>query len=250
MACGENMTNNIPVFITARMGSTRFPGKHMYPLYGKPSIQQMIDRIKSAKLPSFYVICTTTNIEDGIFRDIAYQCKTRLFRGHPTDILQRWLDAADWFKVDSFISAEADDIFCDPEYIDKCIRVMRTQKPEYLACKGLPFGTTPTGIQVKALREICDNKTEMDTEGQERFFKNKQYIEIKDKGLQHKTARMTLDYPEDLAFFNAVYAHMGGDTFFSLREIIELLRDHPEIVEINRGRQEEWKQRYEEKYGR
>ncbi len=52
---------------------------------------------------------------------------------------------------------------------------------------------------------------------------------------------MTLDYPEDLAFFERVFDELGTDsnTVPSL-DILDLLRKKPEINEINYFRQAEF----------
>jgi spore coat polysaccharide biosynthesis protein SpsF len=252
----KNTTASIPVFITARMGSTRLPGKHLKEICGKPVIEQMITRIKQAKLPAFIVLCTTVLPEDDILVELANRSNIKYFRGNPTDILKRWLDAADHFGVPYFISAEADDVFCDPEFVDIITQELQKNAFDYISCKGLPFGVTPTGINVTALRKICLLKKENDTEGQERFFTKTglfriHYIEITDPELINPDARMTLDYPEDFEFFKTVFSLLGcGETFFSLREILVLLKKHPEIMEINDKMQSDYEQRYKEKYGK
>jgi len=247
--------NPIPVFITARMGSTRLPGKHLLEICGKPIIEQMITRIKHAKLPAFIVLCTTIQPEDDVLVELANRCDIKSFRGNPTDILQRWLDAADHFSVPSFVSAEADDVFCDPEFVDIITQELQKNTYDYISCKGLPFGISPTGINVTALRKICSLKKENDTEGQERFFTKTglfkvHYLEITDLDLINPDARMTLDYPEDYEFFKMIFSSLGGEgKFFSLREILVLLRERPEIIEINNKMQSIYEQRYKEKYG-
>lgn len=248
-------TRSIPVFITARMGSTRLPGKHLLKIFNKPVIEHMILRLKHSKLPHFFVICTTTLPEDDVFEYIAQRNDIRIFRGHPTDILKRWLDAADFFGIDYFISAEADDLFCDPFFIDEIIRKLQEDKYDYVTCRGLPFGITPTGINVAALRTICTLKKDVDTEGQERFFTKTglfrlHYIEVNDPTLTNPFARMTLDYHEDYLFLNAVFTYFHGKKdFFSLKDIIQLLKEHPEIQEINNKMQKIYEKRYQEKYG-
>jgi len=246
------MTFDIPVFITARMGSTRLPGKHMLDVCGKPSLERMIERVKHAKLPVFYCLCTTTLPEDDVLVEVAEQCEINVIRGHETDILSRWLVAADTHHVKFFVSAEADDVFCDPVYIDRVIRILHAAKPDYVQCKGLPIGTAPTGINVETLRRICEKKTQTDTEGQAEYFvKNKKCtvlsIEVNDPLLIHKKARMTLDYFEDYEFICAVYS-LTGNEYYTLQDIIELLHNHPELVKINRHKQKEYTKRYREKY--
>ena len=46
---------------------------------------------------------------------------------------------------------------------------------------------------------------------------------------------MTLDYPEDLEFFNAIFdALYEKNKVFSLSEILKFLDKNPEIIEINK----------------
>src|SRR5262249_45349057 len=49
--------------------------------------------------------------------------------------------------------------------------------------------------------------------------------------------RWTLDYPEDLDFFRAVFAALPHRSRACLDEVLSVLSEHPEIAEINRHRQ-------------
>jgi len=215
----------------------------------------MITRIKHAQSPDKYVICTTDLPEDDVFKEVASRCNTEIFRGHPTDILKRWLDCADYFKARYFISAEADDVFCDPDYIDVIVRELVKGEYDYITCKGLPFGVTPTGIKVSALRKICEMKMDDDTQGQERYFTKSGLFKVKniyidDPEIHNPDIRMTLDYQEDYLFFKTIFERFyPKQTFFTLREILRLLKEHPEIIRINEEMQETYRKRYNSLYG-
>ena len=250
----EGFPCRVATFITARMGSTRLPGKHMLPVQGRPIIEYLISRVKRAKEPGCVVLCTTTLREDDVLEEIAWRCGIPSFRGHPTDILLRWLKAAREYQVEFIVSAEADDVFTDPECIDLIVRDYRRTGADYITCRGLPFGGTPTGIRVGALQKVCDMKREEDTEGQERFFTKTglfrvEYIDVTDPGLRHPEIRMTLDYQEDYEFFREVITRMEKGASAPLREIIAFLLRHPEIIEINQGMQKIYEKRYKTKYG-
>ncbi len=60
---------------------------------------------------------------------------------------------------------------------------------------------------------------------------------------------MTLDYPQDLEFFNAVLEELAPDPCPSLERIVALLRERPDIVAINGGLQEEYWARFHARYG-
>lgn len=255
LARNDGAPCRVATFITARMGSTRLPGKHLLPVQGKPIIEHMISRVKQAKRSQCTVLCTTTLEEDTILQEIAEDCKIRVFRGHPTDILLRWLQAARMFHVEFMVSAEGDDVFCDPGCIDRIIEHYSKTGADYITCRGLPFGATPTGIRVDALQKVCELKTDDDTEGQERYFTQTgifkvAYIDIADPELNHPEIRMTLDYPEDYEFFRTVISQLFHGFYVPLREIIKYLVIHPEIVQINQKMQHIYEKRYKTRYGK
>lgn len=244
----------VATFITARTGSSRLPGKPLLKIMGKPIIEHLIERVKLAKLPQQIVLCTTVLPEDDPLEQIATRTGISTFRGHPTDILMRWLKAAEHYRVDFIVSADGDDIFCDPEHIDKIVEHFLKTDADYIVCRGLPFGAAPTGIKVGALRKICELKLDEDTEGQSRYFIQTglfrvEYLDTTDPELNHPEIRMTLDYPEDFEFFKAVFQHLyQPGKIFSLRKVIKLLEQHPEIVKINQHMQKAYEERFKAKY--
>jgi spore coat polysaccharide biosynthesis protein SpsF (cytidylyltransferase family) len=60
----------------------------------------------------------------------------------------------------------------------------------------------------------------------------------------HTEARLTLDYPEDLAFFEALFSKLyDGKSVFGIEAIVSVLRRHPELVQINSGLAERYRER-------
>ena len=52
-----------------------------------------------------------------------------------------------------------------------------------------------------------------------------------------RQGRLTLDYPEDYTFFQALFAHLpDGPNGYATATILAILAAHPEISEINRAR--------------
>ena len=246
----------VATFITARMGSTRLPGKHLLQIMEKPVIEHLIERVRQAKLPRQVVLCTTVLPEDDVLDQIAKKAGILAFRGHPTDILIRWLKAAELYHVDFIVSADGDDVFCDPKHIDKVVEHFLETNADYITCCGLPFGASPSGIKVEALRKVCELKLDEDTEGQSRYFTQTglfrvEYLDITDPELNHPEIRMTLDYQEDFEFFKAVFQHLyQPGKVFNLRDIIKLLEQHPEIVQLNQHMQKKYEERYKAKYSK
>jgi spore coat polysaccharide biosynthesis protein SpsF len=221
---------------------------------GRPIIEYMIERIKLAKLPMKVVLCTTFLPEDDVLEEIAVSLGMSVYRGETSDILMRWLKAAERYKVDFFVSAEADDVFCDPECADKVVDSFLRSDADYIAYRGLPIGAGPTGVKVSALRRICELKLDSDTEGQQRYFTETGlfkvvYLTIDDSTLNHPEIRMTLDYLEDFEFFKAVIERLyTRNSVPTLRQIVDFLLSHASVMMMNQGAQEKYEANFKARY--
>ena len=226
------------IFIGVRMKSTRLPQKALLDIKGKPVIAHLIDRLKLAKEPQLIVLCTSVNPEDTPLVDIALKNDIEYFRGSEDDKLDRYLKAAYKYGVDFIIITEGDNVFFDPVIIDRIIRRYRESGADYISCKGLPLGTTPHGVKVEALKRVVEMKSESDTEIWGGYFTdtgvfNVEYLEIEPE-LQHPEMRLTMDYPQDYELFKIIYDRLySKDHIFSLRDIVSLLVNNPEIMSIN-----------------
>lgn len=230
----------VATLILARIDSSRLPRKHLLEINGRPIITYLIERLQLSKESRHIVLCTTPLPEDDVLVSVAESVGISVFRGHPTDLLVRWLQAAEAFGIDFMVSAEGDDVLCDPEYVDKIVQVFRETRADYITCRGLPFGVTPDGIKVDALRKVCAMKGES-SEGQKRYFTDTglfhlEYIDVVDPALNAPGLRMSLDYKEDFEFFKSIFEAVGSTA--SLKTIIEYLIMHPEVVAINKDCQE------------
>jgi len=237
--------------ITVRTSSTRLPQKALLKIRGRSAIEHLIDRTKLVKGKDLIVLCTSTNPEDDILKEIAKRNGIKCFRGSLSDKLVRWLGAADKYGIDYIVTVDGDDLFCDPELIDLAIAQMRknpcdyqetpdTVKP-YLVCGG-----SARCISVKALRKVCEIKDTDDTEMIWDYFMktglfNTRYLKVDDLIFHNPNIRATLDYKEDLDFFTKVMNEFNTDVNnIPLRRIVELINRKPEIAEINFFRQQEF----------
>ena len=226
------------IFLSVRDKATRLPGKVLLEIKGKPVIEHLIDRLKKARLPDIIVMTTSMHPDDAHLVAIAERNQIGWFRGSEDDKLQRYLDAADKYGIDFIAVVDGDDIFCDPVYIDRVIEAFLESGADYITCEGLPLGVTSFGVRVEALRNVCRLKAETDTEVWGGYFTETGLfstlsLEVEER-YRRPDLRMTLDYPEDFAFFEAVFEKLWRPgKVFSLDEIIQLLDRHPEIVALN-----------------
>lgn len=244
----------IAIFIPVRLGSTRLPKKPLIEIKGRTMIEHLIDRARTTKLPNLIVLCTTTKPEDKILADIARKNSIECFRGSEHDILKRFLDAAIKYNVDFIVNVDGDDVFCDPELMDKTAQVLLETGASFIKWNNLPLGASPVGLKADALKKVCEIKDTLNTEtGWGTYFTDTglfdlKYLEPDDNELKHPEIRMTLDYPEDLKLVKEIFnrLYVPGKVF-SLKEILRLLKEEPALADINKGVQEEYWKRFKKR---
>lgn len=228
------------IFIAVRMKSTRLPRKALLEIKGKPAIDHLIDRLKTARLPDMIVLCTSTHPDDAILVEVAKRNKIEGFRGSEDDKLERFLAAALRYNIDLIAAVDGDDILCDPIYIDKTIDTLVRTKADLVTCDKLPLGTACNGMKVKALRKVCEVKSQSDTEVWRGYFTDTGlfkviFLEPDDAELIRPDIRLTLDYPEDYELFRQIFEklYVPGKVF-GLKEVVSLFNNNPNLMDINK----------------
>ena len=113
---------NVLVVIPARYASTRFPGKPLAFIAGKPMIQHVVDRVRSAARVSEVVVATEDNrIMKAASEFGAQAIMTRSDHRTGTD---RVAEVAAHMPADIYVNVQGDEPLIDPEAIDSLIEAM------------------------------------------------------------------------------------------------------------------------------
>jgi spore coat polysaccharide biosynthesis protein SpsF len=234
------------IFLSIREKAKRLPKKVLRQIGGKTVCEHLIDRLKLARNPDLLVMTTSTHADDSILCDIATRMGISFFRGSEEDKLERYLQAAEKFDIDFMVVVDGDDLLCSEEHIDLTIEAYRRSQYDYISQEGLPLGAASFGIRRQALKTVCDLKQEQDTEVWGGYFTNTSrfkvhMIQVEDPVLHRPDIRMTLDYEEDLRFFQAVFAGLFRDGRIpTFRQVMGYLGAHPEIVALNQSAQDKY----------
>lgn len=215
--------------------------------------EHLLHRLSESALANTVIMATSTADGDSVLADLALANGFTCFRGHPDDKLIRYRDAARAHGLDFVVIVDGDDPFISVAHIDRIIAHSSENGGDYIIVDGLPLGATGFGVSANALEKICANRDEEDTEIWGHYFtQNDSYNSVlltePDSKLARPDVRMTLDYPEDYEFFQAVLSGLaieGEDAGFV--EIMNYLNKHPEIIEINRDTHEKRQQALESK---
>ena len=240
--------NETAVFISIREKSTRLPRKSLRVIEGRTVCEWLVERARLAERPDRVVLTTSTDPRDRVLCDIAERCGISSFQGSPDDKLDRYLQAARHFGVAFAVIVDGDDLFVSERHIDAAIDAYRASAADYVSQDGLPLGAASFGVRIAALEEVCRIKAESDTEVWGGYFtKSNRFrtkmLPVDDPELRHPEYRMTLDYEEDLAFFEKVLGTVGtGGRVPPFADIMRYLNAHPDVVGINRGAQAKYEQ--------
>ena len=124
--------NNIIAVIPARYGSTRFPGKALAMIKGKPMVQRVYERAKQAKLVSRVVVATD---DDRIMKAVAAFGGEAMMTSpaHATGT-DRLAEVAAKLSCELVVNVQGDEPLIHPEMIDQAIMPLKDDP-------SIPMGT-------------------------------------------------------------------------------------------------------------
>lgn len=239
----------IGAIVPVRLASERMPGKALMPIMGRPAILHLLDRLFASRYltPDAVVVCTTTDPSDDPLESIVESVGAQVFRGSRDDIIDRFHSAVAESQFDAVIQADGDDPCSDTTYMDLCMdRLLEEPELGIAVTEGLPLGLGSKAIRASAIHTVWKHHlTEKNDTGFIYYFTRTGLCKIARitplPGHEHQTARLTLDYPQDLAFFEALFRELYKEgCTFGIDQIVPLLNRRPELIQINSMVDEEY----------
>jgi spore coat polysaccharide biosynthesis protein SpsF len=108
----------VRIFIQARMSSTRFPGKVLAPLQGRPLIAHLISAASQVVPPSRVAVLTSTENSDDPLACYANEIGVCVFRGALDDVLSRYQSCLRKYPCEWFFRVCADSPWIDPALLE------------------------------------------------------------------------------------------------------------------------------------
>jgi spore coat polysaccharide biosynthesis protein SpsF len=235
------------ILISCRTASKRLPNKAVLPINKKPSIYYLFENLNNSIYKDNLILCTTNLPSDDVLVDIAKEKSIKIFRGSSEDKLKRWDDCCDEFEIDFFINVDGDDLFFDYELADEILE----NYFEYDFVDGHGLYIDVYGIKSEYLKEVVTSKTTNNTEYVRNFLtkkNSKKILDLKtviDKKYFKQKIRMTLDYEDDLLFFNNVIDNVNKLTYDN---ILEYIKKNPEVSNLNYYLDEKWKENQKKEF--
>ncbi len=236
--------------IEARMGSSRLPGKVLKDINGQPALWRLVDRLRQCRSVDDVVVATSVAPADDVLAGWCDDRGVRCYRGSEDDVLNRVVEAHKSAGSDLIVEITGDCPMTDPEIVDMGVETFLTHDADVVTNCGSAL-TWPMGqyVQVFPLAQLEEvDRTIDDPAVHEHvslyFYEHPEHYRIIEliapRRWQQPTWRLQLDYAEDLEFQNQVYRRLepGFGPYFGTEEIVALLRQEPELLEINIGCEE------------
>lgn len=211
------------ICITARMGSSRLPGKVLADICGKPMLLRLIERLSDVTVP--IVVCTTTLSADQAIVELCVTQGVSWSRGPEADVMQRLISAARYQQAGDIVRVTGDNPLTDPSMIKALVAAHEKNKNYYTYTTGQPSGTRAEVINVAALEVLHDRVSGDLRENMTpalMTMPNTQRVEF---GNYAPDIRLTVDYQEDLERVRQIYG-VFGDKIPPLSELIDWCRSN------------------------
>lgn len=207
------------IIIQARIGSSRLPQKVINPFWQQKNIIEiLVEKLKPLHIP--IILATSDSAENSILKKFSDKYSIGFFQGSEKDVLKRFIDASDIFKLDVIIRVCADNPFLYPPYIKLLFESYKKGAAEYLSFmtkNGTPsiqthFGFFAELVERKALLKIINENpatiyrehvTNYIYNFPEKF--NIKWLEFPFKEPSYG-ARFTIDTLEDFNLMSSIYA--------------------------------------------
>ena len=236
------MSARVLVVVSARMASSRCPGKALAPLAGRPLLEVLLDRMAAVRGVDGVVLATSVKAENDPLVDVARSAGFEVFRGDEDDVLRRHVDCARALGADHVVRVTGDNPLTDVETIESLVARHGREAADYTYVPGdaLLMGILAEVISRSALERSWER-------GDARHRSELMTLYIKERPEEFRIAlgtlsadlyrpqyRLTVDEPEDVSLMQAVFARLARPGHVvTTRVAIALLDADPSLAAIN-----------------
>lgn len=231
---------NVIAFIQARMSSKRLPNKVLLPLAEKTVLEHIYTRLEYCKNINKIVVATSSDESDNSIIDLCEKNKMNYYQGSLKDVLDRYYQAATFYKADVVVRITGDCPVIDPYIVDEVINnYFKSDYDLYSLSGDFPDGLDCQVFKYEALEKSWKEANLLSDREHVGTYIERTCPElfntgglIKFNNLSHH--RWTLDEPNDYIFLKEIFSRLfNKDKLFLANDILELLDKEPELMKIN-----------------
>ena len=233
------------IIVQARMGSTRFPNKMTVPFFeGSGMLAYLLRRLLNSNISVPVILAIPSSEPNKILKQIAIDHGINYHCGNETDVLQRFIDAAEAYQIERIIRVCADNPFLDTRYLKELIEAFAYSDADYLSYRlddGTPtikshFGFWAEAVTLNTLKKVCSLTDET-------FFHEHvtnyiyshpdefrlEFLKADPEIVQNRWARFTVDTEGDFNRMKALAQKIGYSANAQANDLIKRVAESPPI---------------------
>ena len=232
--------------IQARMSSSRFPGKVLADLSGRPMISFMVERVRRANSVDLAAVITSADPSDDALAATMTERSIPVFRGELDDVLNRYAGAAEAYGADVIVRLTGDCPLIDARVIDEVVEWRAASDSDY--CSNVAPPTYADGLDVECFTRAVLKRAQREARKAAEREHVTLWMRSDASGLERANVvalvdsahlRLTVDYPDDLALVRRIVEHHHGGSDFDQYDILRYLDADRALLGINRHERNE-----------
>jgi len=233
------------IVVQARMTSTRLPGKALLPIAGRPMLAYLLERLRRVQRAARTVVATTTNAGDDAIVSAAAACGVTCTRGPELDVLARFAQAAEEARASIVVRVTSDCPLLDPAIVDAAIDTFLQAPGRYDYVSNMLELSYPYGMAVEVLSAAALAAANAEATGEAEREHVTPFIYWRPERFKLGSVRIqpdlsshrwTVDTKEDFELVSRILETLyPRNPEFCMADVLELLDEHPDWQEINRG---------------
>ena len=228
--------------IQARMGSSRFPGKMLADLAGRPVLWHVVHRLRRSAAVSEIILATSDAPGDDALAAAAREMDVAVVRGPEANVLQRFALALERTAAPVILRICGDSVLIDPGLIDRLVRLLESGAGDYprvtTPCSDCGIDAISRRLLERIIREKADDPVAVEHVtgylGVDPGFGVAAELALPGEDRHLPGARFSIDTPADLEFMRALHREMNvpaGEIDFLAA--IAFLKTRPGLLDIN-----------------
>ena len=222
---------NAAILIQARMSSKRCPGKVLANLNGAPLLKRLLESLEKNRHRLNIIVCTSHEASDDPVEQFCLQHQTKYFRGPLNDVAQRFISAAEHFKLEHLVRISGDSPWLNVDLIDKVVQRYTTTQAD-LCCnlypRTFPKGQSLEMFSLNSLQKYYSLMNESDKEHVTPiFYRNAEVFNIENIAYSSSCHHLDLsvDTPAQLTQCQEIFNSLEKPHWdYDIDELLKLYR--------------------------
>jgi spore coat polysaccharide biosynthesis protein SpsF len=224
--------------ITARMASTRLPGKVLKEIAGKTNFAHHVERMRCVTgLDGVFLATAKDPLNEALIKE-AEKLGCGWYAGAEQDVVERHVALCEREGADAVIRVTCDCPLFDMESASRFVEKFLKEYHDFIYVSNVPmiYGTLSELISLNALKEVHNHYkgpavSQYIRENMDEFKTSNILI---DSDLYRPEYRLTVDEPSDLELVRKIYDSLYDGKPLELHKVYTWLDDNPQIGRINR----------------